>query len=212
MIKAIETRYKGYRFRSRLEARWAVFFDALGIEYRYEPEGFKKVLGEDDDPNPECVLYLPDFYLPKTETWVEVKGGDEAWASELTRMEEFLDYSCPMPGFIDSEIDQSYFWCRGLLVLGDVPEPIHGLCLHPIIRHRKGLWQKWAYFDNRGPHVIPDSAIHLLTYFVDANKLHENGTWTTQAITIPTPLAYPKAQEAYRAARSARFEHGENGS
>jgi hypothetical protein len=28
-IKAIETSYKGYRFRSRLEARWAVFFDAL---------------------------------------------------------------------------------------------------------------------------------------------------------------------------------------
>ena len=26
-IKAIETYYKGYRFRSRLEARWAVFFD-----------------------------------------------------------------------------------------------------------------------------------------------------------------------------------------
>ena len=29
MIKAIETVYNGYRFRSRLEARWAVFFDAL---------------------------------------------------------------------------------------------------------------------------------------------------------------------------------------
>ena len=28
--KAIETRYAGHRFRSRLEARWAVFFDALG--------------------------------------------------------------------------------------------------------------------------------------------------------------------------------------
>ena len=30
-IKAIETSYKGYLFRSRLEARWAVFFDALGL-------------------------------------------------------------------------------------------------------------------------------------------------------------------------------------
>ena len=39
-IKAIETYYKGYRFRSRLEARWAVFFDAAGIKYEYEPEGF----------------------------------------------------------------------------------------------------------------------------------------------------------------------------
>lgn len=51
-MKAIETMYSGYRFRSRLEARWAVFFDALGIRYEYEPEGF--VL---DDGT----WYLPDF-------------------------------------------------------------------------------------------------------------------------------------------------------
>ena len=35
-IKAIETYYKGYRFRSRLEARWAVFFDAAGINLNTE--------------------------------------------------------------------------------------------------------------------------------------------------------------------------------
>lgn len=51
-MKAIETRYKGYRFRSRLEARWAVFFDALGIKWEYEPEGYD--LGE-------AGWYLPDF-------------------------------------------------------------------------------------------------------------------------------------------------------
>lgn len=39
-IKAIETSYKGYRFRSRLEARWAVFFDELGIKWEYEKEGY----------------------------------------------------------------------------------------------------------------------------------------------------------------------------
>lgn len=65
MIKAIETRYKGYRFRSRLEARWAVFFDALGVEWRYEPEGF--------DLGKELGYYLPDFYLPKFNAWAEVK-------------------------------------------------------------------------------------------------------------------------------------------
>jgi hypothetical protein len=31
-MKAIETRYAGCLFRSRLEARWAVLFDHLGIE------------------------------------------------------------------------------------------------------------------------------------------------------------------------------------
>ena len=53
-IRAIETSYDGYRFRSRLEARWAVFFNAAGIEYQYEPEGF---ILEDGS------WYLPDFYL-----------------------------------------------------------------------------------------------------------------------------------------------------
>lgn len=64
MIKAIETRYKGYRFRSRLEARWAVFFDALGIKWEYEKEGFD-LDGE---------YYLPDFWLPQVGMWAEVKG------------------------------------------------------------------------------------------------------------------------------------------
>lgn len=62
-IKPIETLYKGYRFRSRLEARWAVFFDELGIEYQYEPQGFE-FDGE---------RYLPDFFLPQQRTWVETK-------------------------------------------------------------------------------------------------------------------------------------------
>jgi hypothetical protein len=62
-LKAIETRYKGYRFRSRLEARWAVFFDTLGIPYRYEPEGYDL----------DGLLYLPDFYLPKHKYYLEVK-------------------------------------------------------------------------------------------------------------------------------------------
>lgn len=39
MAAALTTRYAGCRFRSRLEARWAVFFDHLGIEWEYEPQG-----------------------------------------------------------------------------------------------------------------------------------------------------------------------------
>lgn len=62
-MKAIETEYKGYRFRSRLEARWALFFDSAGIPWQYEPEGFDL----DGD------WYLPDFLLPQQEIWVEIK-------------------------------------------------------------------------------------------------------------------------------------------
>jgi len=34
-IKPIETHYAGHRFRSRLEARWAVFLDAMEIPWQY---------------------------------------------------------------------------------------------------------------------------------------------------------------------------------
>lgn len=71
-IRPIQTSYAGCLFRSRLEARWAVFFDALGIEWEYEPEGFETTAGN----------YLPDFriqlYFPfPAWTWFEVKP-DEA--------------------------------------------------------------------------------------------------------------------------------------
>lgn len=61
-IKAIETVYKGYRFRSRLEARWAVFFDALGLKWSYEVEGFQLPSG----------WYLPDF-------WIDYECAEPGW-------------------------------------------------------------------------------------------------------------------------------------
>jgi hypothetical protein len=36
-ICPIETLYRGHRFRSRLEAKWAAFFDAAGWRWQYEP-------------------------------------------------------------------------------------------------------------------------------------------------------------------------------
>lgn len=43
MIKASQPSYSGYKFRSRLEARWAVFFTALGLQWVYEPEGLVRI-------------------------------------------------------------------------------------------------------------------------------------------------------------------------
>jgi hypothetical protein len=31
-IKPIETKYNGFRFRNRLEARWAIFFDMISLK------------------------------------------------------------------------------------------------------------------------------------------------------------------------------------
>ena len=80
-IKPIETVYNGYRFRSRLEARWAVFFDAAGVEYEYEPEGY--VLNDGTN-------YLPDFYLPGLQLFVEIKPflKDLSWEERLPIIEE----------------------------------------------------------------------------------------------------------------------------
>lgn len=40
-IKAHPTKYNGVHFRSRLEARWAAFFDLAGWEWEYEPIDLK---------------------------------------------------------------------------------------------------------------------------------------------------------------------------
>lgn len=69
-IQAIPTTYDGVKFRSRLEARWAMFFNLLGWEWQYEFEGFDL----------DGVWYLPDFWLPKFNYWCEVKP--EAFSDE----------------------------------------------------------------------------------------------------------------------------------
>lgn len=62
MIQAIETQYRGYRFRSRIEARWAVLFDTIRTAWEYEPDGYATDHG----------CYLPDFLITNR-FFVEVK-------------------------------------------------------------------------------------------------------------------------------------------
>jgi len=71
--RAILTRHKGYNFRSRLEARYSIFFDHLGVKWEYEPEGFELGNG---------LRYLPDFWLPEWDMWVEIKPDE---ADDVTR-------------------------------------------------------------------------------------------------------------------------------
>lgn len=71
VIKSLPTYYNGIKFRSRLEARWAIFFDELGLSWEYEPEGFELENG---------VRYLPDFLIKDLhgrftgDLYIEVKG------------------------------------------------------------------------------------------------------------------------------------------
>lgn len=64
MRHSIPTVYNGIRFRSKLEADWALAFDRLGVEWEYEKEGLQL----------EEVFYLPDFYLPRSRQHFEAKG------------------------------------------------------------------------------------------------------------------------------------------
>jgi hypothetical protein len=102
MIEAIQTSYKGTTYRSKIEARWATFFDCLGVTYEYEPESFelgllnpnwdwedsqelREELEEDGCTDSEIrreiwleknkkLMYIPDFWLPEFQHWVEIKG------------------------------------------------------------------------------------------------------------------------------------------
>ena len=53
-IPAKPTAYDGTTYRSKLEAKWAVFFDALGAEVEYEPFQIEASNG---------VRWTPDFFI-----------------------------------------------------------------------------------------------------------------------------------------------------
>ena len=72
-MNAIPTHYNGINFRSRLEAKWARFFDLLGWKWDYEPVDFDG--------------YIPDFYLHGDRPcFVEIKPAMRV--SELVTLNE----------------------------------------------------------------------------------------------------------------------------
>jgi hypothetical protein len=101
MLKAIETEYNGRLYRSRIEARWAVFFDTLGIEHEYEKEGYDL----------DGLWYLPDFWLPSLKLWVEIKG-DVPTEQELEKASRLTGESKK----------------RTVILWGDIPLPDKDFC------------------------------------------------------------------------------------
>lgn len=63
-----EINYDGYRFRSKIEAQWYVFFKTLGVDVHYEPETISLELF-----NGKIINYLVDYYLPDLDAYVEIK-------------------------------------------------------------------------------------------------------------------------------------------
>lgn len=185
-IAAIETRYAGCRFRSRLEARWAVFFDHLGIRWEYEPQGYSTP----DGP------YLPDFLLHiekptlfEVKPEVELGNVDPRWgpASAAAGHRMVVAYGIPR----DDELQPSRQPGDGLLNLvgsGDPGYPTwdnyHAFCTCP------ECGSVGIEFDGRGGRVCESGHAR------DDKAYSYDDPWIARA---------------YRAARSARFEHGERG-
>jgi hypothetical protein len=252
-IKAIETRYKGCRFRSRLEARWAVFFDSLGIKWEYEKEGYSLPSGN----------YLPDFWLPEAKLSFEVKGveptaAEVALCSELAVVTEFP--ALIVGGDIGIE-EHEYFGVqqsfKAKLLYGS-PELYARHCLptsginDDCFNNRchafhsgygsEHLCLMLVDFVLRSGETIQASGSieRFWVEVIEADKRwyrkthghehpkYENG-WQPYNVTIREftghgkPLLYftecgcgdlspsKKLLKAYEAARSARFEHGEQG-
>lgn len=77
----IPTWYDGVHFRSRTEARYAVFFRSLDIKWDYEVQGF----------DADGTWYLPDFvtFPALGMLWIEVKGSWEQDQPGITRSRKF---------------------------------------------------------------------------------------------------------------------------
>jgi hypothetical protein len=138
-IKAIPVWLNGYRFRSKLEGRWAAFFNDIGIEYDYEPQGFKLKDG---------TCYLPDFWLPWCRVFAEVKPTDptpeERLKCELTVMATgglFLY----LAGYPDFRAYEGVSCDSGMLTTASYSLDIHSNFKSYFEQHR--LWSEPSFED-----------------------------------------------------------------
>lgn len=191
-ITPLETRYGGCRFRSRLEARWAVFFTRLGLDWEYEPQGFK--VGR------ERLAYLPDFYLPAQGLYVEVKP---AFAKRVDpegvrRWEEFA-----------GEVVTTWPSHRAAIFCGPIPDPEKVDIAGP-------QWAGREWYDD-GIYIVGDCCY---AWCACPSGKHFDIQFEARGgrILCGCERVYddryssgndPRILNAYAAARGARFEHGE---
>ena len=184
-MKAIETTYDNHRFRSRLEARYAVFFKALGLPYQYEPEGFEL--------NGKC--YLPDFLLPTIPLWVEIKGQKPTEEEEQVMCDLVKHtgiYGTILGPFENYVLPNVYDGCYSEDYFHQIYAPSGGD--HPYMFCECLYCRAIGYeFDGRSARIR----------CCDKNKKSSSDKdYSSDS---------PRLIHAYRKAMQARFEHGEHG-
>lgn len=203
-LKPIETIYNGYRFRSRLEARWAVFFDALELDYQYEPEGYD--LGEN-------LYYLPDFliraFLPHIAeygAWFEVKPdlptNNEKRKAKLLALQSNSPVLIAtgtfdeIPPFILSIFPIRNRETREIL-------SAFAVCIHCQALTVSGIWTGELDLDD-----LQSDDWRLFTPCGHCGALD----WAEHnGYELKRRLLHRDLSEAYITARQARFEYGERG-
>jgi len=207
-IKAIETSYQGYRFRSRLEARWAVFLDALGVRFEYEREGYE--LGDEG-------RYLPDFWLPDVfgGLWVEIKPGSPT-AKEIRNMELLTDHTGHFGIFRTADPATHVLYAIGVNSAGGSTSAINDDDLALVgegMAHYDACYLfcecPWCgkvgvAFEGRGEKVCGWPS-HYETEKEAALALHRTHGRANRCFTGDSYRMIQAAKES----RSARFEHGE---
>jgi hypothetical protein len=190
-IKPIQTRYKGCHFRSRLEARWAVFFDAVGLKWEYEAEGYD--LGDG-------VLYLPDFKIPSIDKVIEIKPAGQKGIFCPTDTYKFSIYNDP-----SRDGDRP----TGVMLIGT-----------PGMSDVMGNDSDWSYqghlcWDDGWLWCECPACGCVDIQFNGRSARNANHTKSCTLHTLPGHYDKhyntntPKLRKAFEAARSARFEHGE---
>lgn len=195
-IKPIDTYYNGYRFRSRLEARWAVFFDALGVKYEYEPEGFER----------NGIYYLPDFLIYDVEgihmcewrknIYVEVKGVPDQDSADkvFTHSRGIYPDMGGIPIWVVGNIPNPNNY------ISDMEEQRHERCWK---MHEQGILHQCSLCINDFGPLDGDQCFEFSLDYTDhlifrgSDSSYSYGTWSN------------KISNAFLQARQARFEHGE---
>lgn len=218
-VAAIQTTYAGCHFRSRLEARWAVFFDRMGIHWQYEPQGY---MVTDGHANP--VPYLPDFWLPDIGIWVEVKG-HMSDKDLITLCYAAFDDRGGLPISPSGQpVNDSTRNRTAILILGDVPRPNPAdHILHWALRFHKGFvypQRVWWTWNGRPRLSYEHNGMYLSQAIHSDDGINHTALGTFAAVCTESERNLRVAagnpgnvgvNAAYKAARSARFEHGQHG-